>query len=202
MKIETKELTRADAKQIARLHILAFPNFFLTTLGEQFLITFYKKTIQDDCGYGVGVFFQKKLISFAIGTNQISGFYKLLIFRYGMQLFISAFPVIILKPKSLLRIFKNLTNNQEEIKPQDGGWLLSICTDPQFHGAGISQKCITSFEDLSIKHNLKQLWLTTDSLNNQRANLFYKKLNYNLVSTFNNANKRKMNLYTKILISK
>ncbi len=196
---DIRELTIKDAKLLAKLHILAFPNFFLTSLGERFLNTFYEKTIKSENGLGLGIFNGDRIIAFAIGTNQIKGFYKSLIRNEGLSLLLSAFPTIVYKPKNILRIIKNLLGKNDGFEPTEGGWLLSICTDPEYQGTGISQQCFLGFEKLIIDKSIMKLWLTTDSQENERANLFYKKMNYQLKCTFTNTNNRKMNLYTKNL---
>jgi ribosomal protein S18 acetylase RimI-like enzyme len=201
MKVDTevRVLQAKDSKLMAKLHVLAFPNFFLTTLGEKFLRTFYEKTLKSKNGFGTGVFEENKLISFALGTDQIIGFYKSLIKKNGFSLLFAAFPKLVSNPRNVLRILKNLSGNSENFQPDVGGWLLSICTDPRYQGVGVSQQCISAFEKLAKEKPLGQIWLTTDYQQNERANLFYRKMDYQLASTFTNANNRKMNLYSKNL---
>lgn len=199
IKNEIKDLRKEDAKMIAKLHIVAFPNFFLTSLGVRFLCTFYEKTLKSKNGLGVGVFKDEELIAFAIGSNQSIGFYKSLVISDGLSLLIAAFPALIFKPKSVLRIIKNILGSNEGFQIVEGAWLLSICTDPKYQGVGISQQCLLAFEKLCLGKSIKKIWLTTDNQENERANQFYKKMNYQLKNTFSNSNKRKMNLYTKTL---
>lgn len=196
---EIRELRKEDSKMIAKLHVLAFPNFFLTSLGIRFLNTFYEKTLKSKNGLGVGVFKDDKIIAFAVGSNQIRGFYKSLVSSDGLSLLIAALPALVFKPKSVLRIIKNIIGSDKGFQPNDGAWLLSICTDPHYQGVGISQQCLLGFEKLCLGKSIEKIWLTTDNQENERANLFYKKMNYQLKNTFSNSNKRKMNLYTKTL---
>lgn len=196
---EIKILEFKDAKEIGALHLLAFPNFFLTSLGEAFLKVFYEKILQSKHGFGIGILKDGKLIAFAIGTSRIKGFYMEMIKKNGFILFYYAFSTLITRPQSVLRILKNLLGNSNTPKPKEGGWLLSICTNPYFRGSGISQDCLRAFENLCLEKSIFHLWLTTDTEENDRANSFYKKMNYDLVSNFSNDSKRSMNLYTKKL---
>ena len=200
--MNTNEIIRPliinDAEGIANLHLNAFSNFFLTSLGKAFLINFYSSVIALKEGFGIGIFNDGKLISFAIGTTQAHGFYKKLIINYGFKLAFSALPALLKKPANGIRIVNNLTaNNSDDNELKTGGWLLSICTSPDFQGKNISQKCLNEFENLSVKNNLDKIWLTTDFLDNEKANRFYEKQGYQLSTTFTNANKRQMNLYFK-----
>ena len=200
--MNTNEIIRPlvinDAEEIANLHLNAFPNFFLTSLGKGFLINFYNSVIVSKEGFGIGIFNDRKLISFAIGTTQTHGFYKKIIMNFGLKLVFSALPALLKKPANGIRIVNNLTaNNNDHNESKSGGWLLSICTNPDFQGKNISQRCLNEFENLSIKNDLNKIWLTTDFLDNEKANRFYIKQGYQLSNTFTNANKRQMNLYFK-----
>lgn len=194
---ETRLLNSIDAAHLANLHLKAFPNFFLTTLGEQFLKTFYKSILDSPKGFGVALFEDDRLLGFAIGTEQTEGFYRNLVLQNGLSLFISSLNSFIHYPIKALRIIKNLTSGNKAYQLNGGGWLLSICTNPEHWGKGVSKTVLEKFEEEAKKRNLEKIWLTTDFLNNERANSFYLKTNYQLFTTFVNSNKRKMNLYVK-----
>jgi GNAT superfamily N-acetyltransferase len=196
---ETRLLRSIDAKNLANLHIRAFPNFFLTTLGERFLKTFYESILNSSEGFGVALFEEDCLLGFAIGTEQTHGFYRDLVSQNGLNLFFSSLFSLVRNPMKIIRIIKNLKGGNNSYQLNEGGWLLSICTNPEHWGKGISAVVLKSFEEEATKRSLKKIWLTTDFGENERANSFYLKMNYNLFMTFVNSNKRHMNLYVKEL---
>jgi len=194
---ETRLLNSNDAKNLANLHIRAFPNFFLTTLGERFLKTFYESILNSSNGFGVAIFEDNCLLGFAIGTEKTHGFYRDLVSQNGINLFFSSLNSLVENPMKIVRIIKNLRGGNNIYQLNEGGWLLSICTNPEYWGKNISTLVLKRFEEEAEKRSLKKIWLTTDFLNNERANSFYLKMNYKLFMTFVNSNKRKMNLYVK-----
>lgn len=196
---KTRLLNSSDATYLASLHFKAFPNFFLTSLGEKFLKVFYESLLDSPKGFGIATFEGNFLIGFAVGTEQFQGFYRSLILQNGVQLFTSCFKILFFHPLKALIILKNLTDNSGVFEIEEGGWLLSICTDPNYWGKGVSSIILEEFETEALKRKLKKNWLTTDFVDNERANSFYVKMNYKLLTTFINSNKRQMNLYVKEL---
>jgi len=194
---ETCLLNSFDAVHLANLHLKAFPNFFLTTLGAQFLKTFYKSILDSPKGFGVALFEDDRLLGFAIGTEQTEGFYRNLVLQNGLNLFISCCKTLIFHPIKVFRILKNLIGSNGAFEIDEGGWLLSICINPNYWGKGVSNIVLGEFEAEALRRGLKKNWLTTDFADNERANSFYLKMNYKLFSTFVNLNKRRMNLYVK-----
>lgn len=196
---ETRLLNSTDAENLANLHLKAFPNFFLTTLGEEFLKIFYKSLLNSPKGFGIATFEGNFLVGFAVGTEQSQGFYRNLVLQNGLNLFTSCFKTLIFHPIKVLRILKNLIGSNGAFEIDEGGWLLSICTNPNYWGKGVSNIVLEEFEAEALRRGLKKNWLTTDFADNERANSFYIKMNYKLFATFVNSNKRRMNLYVKEL---
>jgi len=196
---ETRLLNSADAEHVANLHLKAFPNFFLTTLGEKFLKKFYESLLNSPKSFGIATFEGDSLIGFAVGTEQTQGFYRNLVLHNGLNLFSSCFNTLFFHPVKAIRILKNLISSNGVFEIDEGGWILSICTNPNYWGKGVSDLVLKEFEAEALKRKLKKIWLTTDFADNERANSFYLKMNYKLFASFVNSQKRKMNLYVKEL---
>jgi ribosomal protein S18 acetylase RimI-like enzyme len=194
-----KSLTSKDAKLIAEIHLNAFPNFFLTSLGKRFLAVFYSKILKNEVGYGIGFFENDKLLGFAIGTTTPNGFYKRLAKKNFLPFTLAAIPSFIYNPKKGLQLIQSLRSQNQSID-EGTGVLLSICTIPTIQNKGLGSQIIRAFEEISKQKNLSYLALTTDCENNEVVNIFYQNKEYKLKEHFNTKNGRKMNLYTKKLI--
>lgn len=199
MKNNVRELTAADAKELASLHVRSFPNFFLTSLGQTFLVSFYKSALTSAAGFGIGIYQQEQLVGFAVGTSQIGGFYKRLIKEKGFTLLFNALPALLMRPLGIVRILNNLRGSKSSFSPQSGGWLLSICTDVAHQGSGVSSDCLNAFENFAVNTGMDKIWLTTDTSENERANKFYSRQGYKIYCEITD-NERTMNLYYKELL--
>lgn len=189
-------LTENDSKSIAELHFGAFDGFFLTSLGKPFLKIFYNSIIAHEDGIAVGLFENEKLIAFAVGTKRKAGFYSSLLKSKMISMILSAIPKLIFSPSSITRLLKSLkSTNSFDQKILEGGSLLSICVCPNDTGRGLGKKVLEFFEEIAFGRCLS-ISLTTDALDNDYVNNFYKTNNYELYHVFLQ-DKRKMNLYFK-----
>jgi ribosomal protein S18 acetylase RimI-like enzyme len=191
-----KKLNVNDTNQIAELHIKSFRSFFLTSLGKRFLKIFYKSIINHGNGIAIGIFDGDELMAFAVGTQVKSGFYSDLIKRNFLRMSLAAFPSLLGNPSKGVKLIRSiLVQDTTETEILNSASLLSICVDPARGGGGIGKNILCAFEDAAFaKSNI--ISLTTDAIDNDYVNSFYKKNNYKLANTFNKG-ERIMNLYTK-----
>ena len=183
-----------ESSLIAQLHILEFNNFFLTSLGKRFLSKFYLSIINHKYGIALGCFHNDELIGFAIGTNISKGFYKSILKSNLFSFTFASLYNLILNPKSILRIFKNLFLN--DTKQYIGASLLSICVNSKYANNGIGESLLKSFEKVAFI-NAGSITLTTDKFDNIKVNHFYQKNCYRLFKEIKQGN-RTMNLYIKL----
>lgn len=193
--VEVKTIGIEYADKIAELHFKLFKGFFLTNLGKNFLVQFYKSILTNPLGIGFGAFCESELIGFAIGSRNNSGFYYSIIKQNGIKLGVAAFKNIVLNPLNLKRLIISLcTSSSHEFK--EIPILLSICVSSEHESKGVGKKLLYEFESNLKFEGFKELILTTDSQNNELVNQFYQRNNYLKVISFLQG-KRKMNLYHK-----
>ncbi|ACU06113.1 GNAT family N-acetyltransferase [Pedobacter heparinus] len=184
-------LTVDDCRELAMLHNLAFKNFFLTSLGTNFLFKFYKAILMDKNGIGVGAFEENKLIGFAIGAKQVRGFYKNIAKKNLFSLSFSALPHFFANPRFLFRLIVSLRTSNSNT---DGPFLLSICVDPLSGRKGLGTALIDIFE-LQIGPGMTYR-LMTDEKDNDKVNRFYLKNEFILENVIMQGN-RTLNVYKK-----
>jgi ribosomal protein S18 acetylase RimI-like enzyme len=193
-----RNLTTGDCRQIANLHGRAFQSFFLTSLGERFLLFFYRSIILDPNGMAIGLFEEEQLLAFAVGTVKQDGFYKRLLKKNFFRLGIAAIPSLLMNPKKIVRLTRNLSSKESSDPDQEienTACLLSICVDPAKGSKGYGKQVLREFEKQVFTRS-KKICLTTDAEKNDQVNNFYRANNYLLLKSFYNAD-RKMNLYYK-----
>ena len=191
--MQFKNIKEDDYKDVVKVHLSAFPDFFLTILGEKFLETYYKASLRCKETVAIGAYDeQDKMIGFSIGCEHSLGFHKRLIFKNFFLFFYRGLILIFTKPKSILRLVKNFDKNANPIDDGHYAELLSIGVDPFLKGSGIGKELINYFENELIKRNCKKVSLTTDALENESVISFYKKNGYEIYYEFITYPNRKM----------
>lgn len=193
------KLRKEDVKCIADLHQKGFDNFFLTSLGSDFLQEFYCSIIKSSNSIAIGAFDENEnLVGFAVGAKTKKGFYKELLRSNFFPLLISAAHSLFANPAKIYRLAKSFftkeTSNEDYL---NSATLLSICVDPQKKGLKIG-KCLLQSYETEVKKISDSITLTTDALNNHYVNSFYVSNKYVLADSFKQGN-REMNFYIKKL---
>ena len=178
--ITVQEAKKHDIDAIVRIHEQAFPSFFLTKLGSAFLRLYYKSVMDHSDGVLLVCKKDDVPIGLCAGTVLSAGFNKRLIkanfFQYGIE----SLKLLFSKPKSLIRLMKNMS--KEDSSVGDNGEyaeLLSIAVDPTVQRSGAGKTMLLDLENEIKKKGGEKLSLTTDFENNEKAIGFYKSLGYN-----------------------
>ena len=191
------KLKKEDIPSVADLHQKGFDNFFLTSLGDNFLHKFYFSIIKSNKSIAIGAFDENgNLVGFAVGAKTKKGFYKELMKSNFFPLLSSAAYRLFADPTKIWRLansfFTKESSNEDYL---ESSTLLSICVDPQKKGLKIGKCLLHSFET-EAKNYSDLITLTTDALDNNYVNSFYVSNKYVISNYFKQGN-REMNLYFK-----
>lgn len=184
----------SDSNQIAEIHIKSFPNFFLTTLGYSFLKTYYRSCAKSKEAISICAINQddKNLLGFAVGCFNSAGFNKRLILSNSLEYSYRALLLLCTKPIALIRLYKNLSKNNDKGDKGNYAELLSIGVSPDQNGFGIGQQLLTKFENQVREKGINNVTLTTDADSNDNVLRFYKKSGYTVYYGFETFPNRKM----------
>jgi ribosomal protein S18 acetylase RimI-like enzyme len=183
--LTVRNIKLEDIDSIVDVHTEAFSDFFLTTLGRNFLKIYYTSLIKNNDGIALCAHDELKVIvGFCAGTTNSEGFHKRLIMcnpvKFGVQIFI----LIIKKPKSIIRLFSNL--EKQPLKQISGkiAELLSIGITKSAKGMGVGTALVEKF-DIELKRRGSTIvTLTTDFYDNDKVISFYNKHGYDIQSEF------------------
>ncbi len=194
-----EKLGKESVATVAKIHIAAFPNFFLTSLGYKVLCVFYDSLIKDKATIASAVFAESKIVGFFVASTQPAGLYSRV---FKKHFFAFLFPLLLAflkRPVLLKRMIISFGSQKSHTTP-DGchAALLSICVDPSFSGKGLGSSMLHHLEDELRKCGQKGYYLTTDADKNESTNQFYLKNGFDLFDSFQQGS-RKMNLYSKQL---
>lgn len=189
-----------DYAQITVVHARAFPSFFLTSLGNGFLLTYYKAVFKSEKTIAVCAVDENGSISgFASGTIEAFSYNRRLFYKNMFSFFFAVARAAFRNPAVFYRLAKNLDKSPNSYDDRDYAELLSIAVLPEFKGCGIGKYLLEHFENEVLKRGGKKLTLTTDYYNNERAVAFYKKCGYEVFYDFYTYPKRRMYKMIKLL---
>ncbi|MEF9987171.1 MAG: N-acetyltransferase [Bacteroidales bacterium] len=201
--MEVRKIRQQDIDQIVLVHNSSFPDFFLTSLGSNFLKVYYKSLIKDSEGIGVCVCASEDIVGFSVGCIRSAGFNKRLIRTNLLLFFIEFFKIVFTRPTALLRLVKNLDKKDHSNKDNgDYAELLSIAVLPEFKSKGIGKILLSHFEtEVYLKKENTNISLTTDAFDNDAVLSFYKQNGYIFLYEFISYPNRKMYRLIKLYSS-
>lgn len=193
-------LTRADAPQAARLHIRAFPDFFLASLGEGFLAEFYRGYCDDESAIALGMFDDGELVGTVLVTMEPAGFYRRLLTRRLLPFAWRGGVAAAKRPRIAMRLAKALTYRGDASERfQHAALLASLCVDPKTQGSGGGRQLCQVAEAEVERRGGSQIYLLTDGENNEAVQRFYERGGYINAETIRRDDGRVMRRYVKDL---
>lgn len=189
-----RSMKSADIDQVVDVHMISFEGFFLSFLGRDFLTQLYSSIIQDADGIAF-VSEEQRVIGFVAGTAQPSNFYRRLIIHRWWRFGLASIKPVIKNPSIISRLLRALKMPQSASNEANRGSLLSIAVLPEYQGKGIGELLVKVFLDESARRGLKTVDLTTDAIDNDGVNHFYKKLGFVIERSFETPEGRSMNEY-------
>jgi ribosomal protein S18 acetylase RimI-like enzyme len=182
-----------DYTQMTVVHEKAFPGFFLTSLGKDFLSTYYKAVLRSEKSIAVcAVDEYKNVIGFASGCIESSNFHLNLFNCNRLSFLLAVVKSALGRPGVFYRLARNLEKNANYNDDNDYAELLSIAVLPESKGTGIGKMLLESFEAEVKRRGGKKLALTTDFENNDAVVNFYQKCGYAIFYDFVTYPKRRM----------
>jgi ribosomal protein S18 acetylase RimI-like enzyme len=189
-----KQLAPADADAVARLHTLAFRNFFLSRLGFRFLRSFYGALIRRNDTICAGCWEGNTLTGFYVANHDHRGFYPDLGRKNFVPFVMSSIPAFLKNPLLIFRLMKSFQSNNKSSQFDHYPYLMSICVAPDQQNKGLGKIMI---DDLLLRlqaKGFKGLTLTTDAADNEATNKFYLRSGFEDKARFFQG-KREMVLY-------
>ena len=189
-------ITPEDAPHLARLHQRAFPDFFLSRLGEPFLVQFYLGFVDDPTAVIVVVRDDNRCPQgVAVGTTDAPGFFGRLL-RRRLGGFIGASARAVLRhPSTAPRLLQAVLYRGDVPRGREGALFSSMCVDPTLAGNGIGSALIANWTQRARTMGAERAFLTTDAEGNDVVNAWYRREGWVVTDEFIAAGGRAMNRY-------
>ena len=193
-----RELTQNDLEQVANIHMMAFPDSFLSQIGAKAIVKYYAWHMKPpNICYAVGAFQAQTLIGFGFaGSFRNAEVYFILEDWHFFLGVLLTHPRLLIN-QDIFQRFKSFFNYVKEYilkalnkpkgnkaKKQVRFGVLSIAVDPKIHRSGIGQLLMARMTHIAKEcgHNKMTLSVHPD---NYQAIAFYEKLGWYKV-TINN----------------
>lgn len=195
-----RKANQSDVPQIVDIHCNAFKDFFLTSLGPDFLQFYYGAFMRHHNSLIICAVENDKVLGFAATTKVCKGFNSEILKNNLFGLGMLALKLLFVNPKALIRLAKNMTKKGEGVEdPEDYAELYSIGVAKDAQGQGIGKKLLTATEEELKKNGVEKVSLTTDFYNNESAVAFYHSMGYSTLYEFVTYPSRKMYRLIKYL---
>jgi ribosomal protein S18 acetylase RimI-like enzyme len=199
--IVIRDLNAEDVGSAAGVHTMAFPDFFLTQLGEPFLKQFYKGFLNDSTAItAVAVDDGGRLVGAAVGTTRPEGFFKRLLQRQLFGFAVASARAVLADPRRTPRLIRAVKYRGGEGSDSSSALLSSIFVAPEAAGLGVGSKLLTEWCSRAASLGSEQARLVTDGQGNDKVNAFYRRCGWSLTQQFTTREGRQMNAYGKTLV--
>lgn len=195
-----RDMSNSDLEDVVKIHIKAFPGFFLTLLGRNFLFCLYKGFIRDDLSICMVAEKNTIIKGFVVGNLEPNNLFKKMLLKKGHLFLLHSVKALIRNPKAVSRKLLYAIRYRGE-RPEgfkNGALLSSIGIDPDEVLKGIGSHLVREFCQEAFKRGSDSVYLTTDKFGNDRVNAFYIKNGFHLESVIEKTGDRKMNRYVKL----
>lgn len=188
-----------DISLIVEIHLAAFQNYFLSQLGYEFLSVMYKAFLRSPkCIFVVFELTENELGGFVVGTVS-GGADRWLALRFFPQFLLAIVPAVVRHPINVVRRLIKRFFDADEMPdvPSNAALLRSIGVLPSIRGGGAAIALLKAFEVLALAKGAEHVYLTTDEVENERAQRFYVRAGYGLCARFKQDGRRRMWLMSK-----
>ena len=188
---------KVHIQEVVDLHILRFQNFFLTSLGNDFLGVLYAAILeQPGCIAYVALDQNNQVIGFVAGVDNSAGLYLRMIRQHFLQFLRVSFLQILKRPSVLLHVLAVLLHKKDTPmqNKENLSLLMSLAVSEQSSSKGLGKALVSRFIENAKALNCSAVFLTTDGQDNDGVNAFYEKCGFH-VSAQKKVNGRLMNTF-------
>lgn len=186
--MKIRKANKTDNKHLAQLHISVFPGFFLSTLGEKFLNTYYKVVLRHPetiCLFAEDN--NANICGYVLGRINAKGYLRRIVKSAPLVFIWEAIKLLFTRPRALFRLINNLDKRREDSEvtdAQDYAEIGLIGVLPQYKGQGIGHRLFNEFVEILNKNGVERISLTTDADDNVNTLTAYKAWGFEIYYKF------------------
>lgn len=190
-----RPMRQSDLTAVVEVHLAAFPEFFLSSLGARFLKLFYDGIIRHPAGLAFVAETNVGVTGFVTGSSSPGGFYRALFRAQWWRFALAATAPLMRHPARLRRLIGGVSRRVVRTGDPAAAELMSIAMHPTAQGKGMGRQLVLKFLEEARGRGAVRVSLATDRWSNDRVNTFYQGLGFTLAGRFKTEMEREMNEY-------
>ncbi|HEV2493657.1 MAG TPA: GNAT family N-acetyltransferase [Terriglobia bacterium] len=131
-----RPMALSDVDAVAQIHATALPDYFLTSLGHEFLALYYREVVGSKLGISLVFVRDGRVVGFVTGEFRPGTFYRQLFLRRWFAFGFRILAAVVRRPGILLRIARELGHRVEAPRGRDVARLASLAVLPEVEGRG------------------------------------------------------------------
>lgn len=185
---------------IVAIHQQAFPDFFLTTLGESFLRLYYSCMCRCEGAVTLCALENGEVVGFSTTALKSARFNVKLMKDNFCGFAWEAIKLLFTNPMSLVHLTRNMSKTNSNVADKgEYAELFSIGVSPTCQGKGVGSMLLKETECLVFKNGGAVISLTTDKNDNASTISFYKRNGYEVKYEFVAFPNRPMYRFVKVV---
>lgn len=173
--IDIRPMLKTDLAEVARVHSVAFKDFFLTLMGEAFLCHYYNSVMDYQKSIAlVAVDENSRIVGLAVGFKDPRGFYRHFR-RYRFRMLPTIAMGLLRRPWIVLMVLRNAARVSKDGAHESDGVveLSSICSIVRKQHVGTA--LLNAFLLRAQEMGAWEISLTTDEHGNSAVRTFYER---------------------------
>lgn len=192
--LAVRPMTEVDVPRAVQIHVAAFPGFFLSFLGPRFLQLFYGEAVA--LGEIVMVAsLDGAVVGLVMGSRSPGRFFKAMLRRRLLGFALASAPAVLRRPSVALRVARALLKPGQAARVEGTATLMSIAVGPEAQGYGAGKALVLAFIEAAARRGAVKVDLTTDKVDNERTNSFYRSLGFHVAREIVTPEERILNEY-------
>lgn len=191
------QMQEGHLKQAVAVHMEAFPSFFVTFLGPNFLLEFYRFVLTDSVGRGFVAVdaATHEVLGVVVGSVVPDGFFKRLLKKRWWAFCLASVSAVAGNPKIVRRLFQAVFYRGEPLPGPRRSLLTAVAVAPLAQKRGIGEALLRAWTEEIKESGSTGCCLTTDADQNEAVNRFYVKCGWHLAAQKTTPEGRMMNHY-------
>lgn len=193
--VSIRPLRVEDIGKVVPVHLEAFPDSFLSLLGQRCLYCLFRGFAEYEYGVCLVAVEDDQVLGIVAGSIDQSKFYAWLFRKHRYALAIAVALAALRAPRTIPRLLRILRNPKGAKPSTVPAVLMTIAVHPSSQRRGIGKRLTSAFLKEMRRHSVRNVSLTTDRDNNDTVNAFYQHFGFKLARDFITPEGRHMNEY-------
>ncbi len=154
-----RPMVPADINECVRIHLVCFPQSFLSSLGSRFLTTYYEGVARSEQAISIVCESNDQVIGFVVGLTDPRRCYRYLLRTRSLRFFLTSLAAVARNPIIAPRLLRALTYPSSTPSGSERVLLSSLAVLPLFRRQGVGTSLVKEFAMEAAARGGKEVYL-------------------------------------------